>query len=239
MEYQKYVDMFWCDVGAIFCIVDFDPSDCTFQADYKKLQGEFQRLGLDDKVIFHHVMEGSIFDQSVYLRAVQDVCKIAPSVCLDDKQPISIFKGHVRFIDHNMRMLIRVSTALNIHRHFWDIFSLSCDEVIYNKDVLKGDVYFGSTKGDNALLLAPQVIKQLATLNKKETSLQVFIDKKCKRQLVLAHPLCYQWKHQVLDTVLFKADIALTVWRTMGKFIPLSIIQKYIYYRAIETYRDI
>jgi hypothetical protein len=217
--------MFWCNIHTIFCIIDFTCENNQLQ----ELQEEFKRLKIDDKLVIYHVTEGSIYEPEVYLKAVREVCKVASCMQPDNTymQPIAIFKGNIRFIDYKIPKLIRVATALNIYDNFWDVFNFSCEDAIFNKEVLKGDVFKGESSGDFALLLSPKTFRKLASSKEKHITLKSFMNSKCKHQLLLAHPLCFQYGCRV-DNVLVKADLSLAIWYTIGKYAP-NIFQRFLY----------
>jgi hypothetical protein len=224
MDYERYYNIFWCDIHTIFCIVDVTCENHQLQ----ELQDEFKRMMIDKKLVVHHVIEGSVDEPEVYLKAVKEVCNVATSMQPKHEfmQPIAIFKGNIRFIEHNITKLIRVATALNIYNNFWDVFNLSCEDAILTKELLKGDIFQGESSGDFALLLSPKTFHKLASSTNKYTTLKGFMNSECKQQLLLAHPLCFQCNSKY-DNVLVKADISLAIWYTIGKYAPKSF-QKYL-----------
>jgi hypothetical protein len=226
MDYETYYNIFWCDIHTIFCIVDFTCKNHQLQ----ELQDELKRLKIDKKLVIYHIIEGSVHEPEVYLKAVNEVCKVATSMQSEQDeymQPIAIFKGNIRFIDCNIPKLIRVATALNIYDNVWDVFHFSCEDAIINKELLKGDIFRGESSGDCGLLLSPKTFHKLASLTKEHITLKSFINSECNQQLLLAHPLCYQCECKV-DDVLVKSDLSLAIWHTIGKFAP-KVFQRYLY----------
>lgn len=236
MNYKRYVDLFWSCVDTVFCIVDYTQDN---QKEIEELQDEFTRLGIDKQVVFHYITEGTVHDPLTYMLAVQEICKATIgrwSTSHDHSEyPIAIFKGNIRFIDYNIPKLVRVSTALNIHNAFWDICNLSCQDAIYSKELLKGDVFRGQSKSDHALLLSAKTIKKLTTQH-EYTTLQAFMDKECKQQLLSAHPLCYQYEYYNYHEVVTKAELSLSVWQMFGKYIPYLFMQRYFYNHVKVTH---
>jgi hypothetical protein len=199
------------------------------------IQDEFKRLHIDKQLVVYHIIEGSLHEPEVYFKAVKEVCKVALSMQPehDFLLPIAIFKGNIRFIDDNIPKLIRVSTSLNIYDRFWDVFKLSCEDATFNKELLRGDIFRGNSSGDFALLLSPTTFHKLAntntTSNQPEyTTLKSFMDKECKQQLLLAHPICFQSDYLNLDKLIVQADLSLTVWYAVGKYYP-NFFQTYVY----------
>ena len=180
-------------------------------------------------------------DSSTYYLAIQEICKATvgrwSTLHDNSRNPIAIFKGHIRFIDCNIPKLVRVSTALNIYNSFWDVCNLSCQDAIYKKELLKGDVFRGYSDGDFALLLSPTTVNKISTQH-QYTSLQTFMNKECKQQLLLAHPLCYQAEYYNFHQILTKADISLSVWQTLGKYMPYHLVQRY-FYNYIKMSHDV
>jgi hypothetical protein len=225
MDFDRYYNLFWRNIHTIFCIVD-NTCDNNQQ---EELQDEFIKLKIDKKLVFYHVTEGSLHEPEVYFEAVKVVCKVASKMQPEHEYmlPIAILKGHVRFIYHNISKLLSVALALNIHDDFWDVFNLSCEDAIFNKEVLKGDIFKGDSSGDFALLLSPKTFHKLASSRKKHITLKSFMNSECKQQLLLAHPLCFQYECK-FDDVLAKADISLAIWYTIGKYTP-KFFQRYLY----------
>jgi hypothetical protein len=221
--------MFWCSIHTIFCIVDFACDNIK----QKELQDEFKRMHIDKKLVLYYIIEGSLFDPEVYYKAVKEVCFVATRLQTYNEfmQPIAIFKGHVRFIDQNITKTVRVATALTIYDSFWDVLNLACEDAVFSKELLKGDIFRGESNGDHALLLSPKTVHKLAikhTDQKDCTTFQEFMNTECKYQMLLAHPLCFHSDYLNLHKLLVQSDLSLTVWYAFGRFCP-HFLKKYIY----------
>lgn len=225
-EIEKYVDLFWVQVHTVFCIVDYDPYNPLLRHEVEELQKEFEKLCLDKNIVFHYIANGES-----HFEAMCGVCKVA--VALQDdcvEQPIIVFRGNIKFIDDNLSKLIRVSTAMNIYHKKWDLFNLSCEEAVYKRELLKNDIYAGVAKADTAVIISPNIVKKLASTNVNEYKrFQEFVDAHCKKQLLLAHPLCYQHDKQNMLEVLTHADMSLGIWHVIGRYLPFSIVYDYFY----------
>ena len=199
----------------------------------KELQEEFRRMHIDKKLVMYHNIEGSVLNPEVYYKAVKEVCTVAYCMQKEYKsmQPIAIFKGHIRFIDNNITKTIRVATALNVYDTIWDVLNLACEDAVFSKELLKGDIFRGESNGDHALLLSLKTVHKLAikhTDQKDFTTFQEFMSTECKYQMLLAHPLCFHSDYLNLHKLLVQSDLSLTVWYTFGRYCP-HFFKRYIY----------
>ncbi len=232
MDVQKYTKSFLFQVQNIYCIIDYNLDSSSREL----LQNEFERVGLDTKLIFYYMSKGSINDNHTYYNAIRDVCIIASELQGNKPyEPILIFKGNVRFIDFHMQYMVLVATSLNIYAKSYDIFNLSCEDAVYHKILLGRNVFRGTAKGDYALILPPTTITKLASIENKHKSLSNFIESECKNQLLLAQPICYRVGVQTLENQLIKSDMSSYIWFTIGKFIPYNTIQRFFYWNMVTT----
>jgi hypothetical protein len=225
MDFDRYYNLFWRNIHTIFCIVD---NTCD-ENQQRELQDEFTRLKVDKKLVIYHVTEGSLHEPEVYFKAMKVVCKVASEMQPEHEYmlPIAIIKGHVQFIDHNIPKLLSVALALNIYDNFWDVFNLSCEDAVFTKEVLKGEVFTGESSGDVALLLSPNTFHKLAKQNEHHT-LKNFMYTQCKNQLLLAQTLCFQDELCNVNELLVKGATSLTVWHTLGNYSP-TFVKRYFY----------
>jgi hypothetical protein len=190
MDFQRYADLFWVNIHAIFCILD----DNTPQEEIDEMLYQLTRFGVDDKVILCYVTDGTIHSPNKYFQVVHSVCKVFfdEEIPQDLHQPIVVFKGCVRFVPYNLPKLLRVATAMNIYNNIWDIFSLACEESTFSREILRNDVYEGSPCGEKALLLSPKTIRDLACLKPryyKSMTMSQYMSS--KKQFFLSQPICY------------------------------------------------